>query len=72
MQSQYPAAKEEFEERKAELIEAGEWLGFQKNMLTLCFGNQYETVENPKPSVTKPGIFLDHRWCMFLTINNDK
>ena len=58
----------EFEERKAELQAAGEWLGAMK-LIKFAFGNTHEMVENPKPSRSNPENKNIHRWCMFMCLN---
>ena len=58
----------EFEERKAELEAAGEWLG-NVRLVKFAFGNTYEEVKNPKPSKSKPGTNNTNRWCMFVSLN---
>ena len=58
-----------FEERKAELEQAGEWLGL-KQLLKFSYGNTHEIVKNPKPARSNPKKKNSHRWCMFISINN--
>ena len=58
----------QFEERKAELERAGEWIGL-KQLVKFCYGNTHEEVENPKPSNSNPKTKNTHRWCMFMSIN---
>jgi len=53
-----------FQDRKAELIDAGEWYGEDKGVAKVVFGNQYEHVNNPKNKK------LCNRWCVFLSLNN--
>ena len=36
-----------FEERKKELIDAGEWIG-NKQLVRFAYGNTYQKVPNPK------------------------
>ncbi len=59
-----------FEERKAELEGAGEWLG-NKQLCRFAYGNTHEDVENPKASRTGGDRKNAHRWCMFMSLNND-
>ena len=56
--------KSAFQDRKEELIDAGEWYGEDKGVAKVIFGNQYEKVNNPKNQK------LCHRWCVFLSLNN--
>ena len=62
--------KDDFEERKAELVKSGLWRGNIKQ-LKLAFGNTHELVDNPKQSRSKPGTKNIHRWAMFITLNNE-
>ena len=64
-------AGDEFEQRKAELVEEGQWFGENVTLIKLVFGNQYEAVENPKLNRSKDRL-MAHRWAMFMTLNNDK
>ena len=50
----------EFEERKAEVIAAGEGMG-NKRLIKFSFGNTHEDVKNPKGKNS-------HRWCMFASL----
>ena len=61
---------DEFEARKDELIAAGLWTG-NKTLLRFCFGNTHEDVQNPKQSRSKPGTKNTHRWCMFMSLNDN-
>jgi hypothetical protein len=63
--------KSEFEERKAELIEEGEWFGEGGALIKMCLGNNYEKVKVPTVR-GRNGEICNHRWAMFLTLNNDK
>ena len=59
-----------FEERKAELQEAGEWLG-NKRLIRFSFGNTHEEVEPTDAQREKaPRITVWHRWAMFLTLSD--
>ena len=58
-----------FEERKAELEQAGEWLG-NKKLLRFAYGNTHEEVKNPKPSRSNSQHKNTHRWAMFVTLND--
>lgn len=60
---------QQFEERKSELIAAGEWLR-NKYIVKFMYGNTYELVQNPRMnrSGTKS---MAHRWGTFVTINGD-
>lgn len=59
-----------FEERKAELEAAGEWLA-NKRLIKFSFGNTHEEVKNPKPSGSDPKTTNTHRWCMFMSLSNE-
>ena len=61
---------EQYEERKAELEAAGEWLGLIK-LVNFAYGNTHEEVENPKPSRSNPKTRNTHRWCMFMSLNGN-
>jgi len=59
----------EYEERKAELEAANEWVG-NKRLMRFAYGNTHEEVKNPKPaSNSKEGVKNTHRWCMFMSLN---
>mmetsp|Transcript_17667 Transcript_17667/g.51421 ORF Transcript_17667/g.51421 Transcript_17667/m.51421 type:complete len:177 (-) Transcript_17667:30-560(-) len=60
-----------YEERKAELERAGEWIAGNKRLVRFSYGNTHEKVENPKPSRSKKGARNGHQWCMFISLNND-
>jgi len=64
------AMGERFEERKAELEAAGEWLA-NKRLVKFSFGNTHEEVKDPKPSRTNAQLKNSHRWCMFMSMSND-
>ena len=59
----------EYEERKAELEAAGEWLGNMR-LVKFAFGNTHEDVVNPKASRSNPNTKNTHRWCMFVSLNS--
>ena len=59
-----------FEERKAELEEAGEWLA-NKRLVKFSFGNTHEEVANPKKARSDASKTNTHRWCMFMSLSND-
>lgn len=60
----------QFEERKAELEAAGEWLG-NVRLVKFSFGNTHEEVKNPKPAKSGgPNTKNSHRWCMFVSLQN--
>ena len=63
--------KGDFEERKQELIQEGEWFGEDKSLIKMCFGNNYEEVKIPTIKGAN-GEPCKHRWAMFLSLNNDK
>ena len=60
----------QFEERKAELESAGEWLGNMR-LVKFAFGNTHEEVKNPKQSQSNSQTTNNHRWCMFVSLNNN-
>jgi len=60
----------QFEERKAELEEAGEWLA-NKRLVKFAFGNTHEEVKAPKPSRSMPKVKNTNRWCMFMSLSNN-
>lgn len=65
----------QFEERKVELIDKGQWQGEESGesvLIKLVYGNQYEKVANPCPNKHDPEKMNEHRWCMFLSLENDK
>ena len=59
----------EFEERKLELEQAGEWME-NKRLIKFSFGNTHEDVINPKPSRSNSQTKNSHRWCMFMSLAN--
>ena len=63
--------REAFEERKAELVEQGQWRG-DKRPVRFAFGNTYSKVANPTKVQGLPGLFNEHRWVMFVCLNNNK
>ena len=59
----------QFEERKAELEAAGEWIGLTR-LIKFAYGNTHEDVKNPKK--TPDGETTNsHRWCMFVSLNGN-
>ena len=60
----------QYEERKAELEAAGDWIG-DKRLIRFAFGNTHEEVKNPKPSRSSKEHQNTHRWCMFMSLNNN-
>lgn len=59
----------EFAERKAELEAEGLWAGENNKIMKLTIGNNYEKVRNP--TVKSGGNVCNHRWAIYLTIDND-
>ena len=61
----------EYEERKAELEKAGEWVD-NKRLLRFAYGNTHEPVANPKQSRSNSKAKNTHRWAMFMAFNDNK
>ena len=57
-------------ERKTELEEAGEWVG-NKQIIRFAYGNTHEEVKNPKQSRSSAAMKNKHRWCTFLSLNDN-
>ena len=60
----------EFEERKKVMMAAGEWSEIKK-LLRFAFGNTHEDVVNPKAAKSDPSKRNVHRWCMFMSLNDN-
>ena len=53
------------------MIKEGKWRG-NIRQFSLAFGNTHELVDQPKQSQSKPETKNNHRWAMFITLNNEK
>ena len=62
---------DQYEERKAELLADGRWVG-NKKLLKFAFGNTHELVKNPRPSRSNKSESNSHRWAMFVAFNDNK
>jgi predicted house-cleaning noncanonical NTP pyrophosphatase (MazG superfamily) len=60
-----------YDEKKAELIKEGEWFGEGSKIVKLRIGNQYESIKNPKMWDKTGNYPLEHRWAMFISLDND-
>ena len=60
----------QFEERKAQLVGQGKWVG-SKRLLRFAFGNTHEDVINPKPANSDKTLKNSHRWAMFVAFNDN-
>ena len=59
----------QFEERKAELEAAGEWVGLRR-LIKFAYGNTHEDT-NKTMKLSSGETTSVHRWCMFVSLNGN-